>query len=99
MTMAIDQTELALNLCTQLQAAAESIMRGVEDIARLKDQKESAGVDFTAAGVEAKLAASSLRQADGNAFNSVISSGAATKTWLEANFHDDNFQKVRSGGR
>lgn len=96
--MAIDQTQVALNLCSQLMDAADCIMRGVEGIARLKDQKESAGIDFTAQAVEDALAASALRHADGAAFNSVISSGAAIKAWIEQGFHDDNLQRVRSGG-
>lgn len=96
--MPVNQTDLALNLCTRLQSAAEGIMRGVEDIDRIKNQKESAGVDLTSEDVETALAGSSLKHADGDAFNSVLTSGAAIKAWMEANFHDDNLQKVRSGG-
>jgi hypothetical protein len=93
--MAINQTDKALNLCTRLMAAATKVMEGVEELARLKDEKESAGVDFTAAPVETALSGSALKHANGTDFNNVLSSGAALKGWLETNFHDDILQKVR----
>ena len=94
--MAINQVDKALNLATNLIDAADQLMTAVFKLDALKAEKESSGVDFTAAAVEAALAAStSLRHVDGTALNNVITSGAATKTWLEQNFHDDNFQKVR----
>ncbi|WP_435016699.1 hypothetical protein TA3x_004273 [Tundrisphaera sp. TA3] len=95
--MAIDQTSLAMNLCTKIQTAADEIMRGVTSLAALKEQKESAGVDFTAVAFETALSNSTLKHANGDAFNSVISSGTLLKAWLEENYHDDNFQKVRGG--
>lgn len=96
--MPTDQTALALNLCTQLQAGAEAIMKGIEAIDRLKGQVESAGIDLESPEVEAALAASSLKHAAGADFVAVLGTGAATKAWLEENWHDDILQKVRGGG-
>jgi hypothetical protein len=93
--MAVDVTEKALNICSRLVTASDRLMQSVSELAALKDEKESSGIDFTAAAVESALSESSLKHADGAAFNGVLSSGATLKTWLETNFHDDNFQKVR----
>ena len=93
--MPIDVTDKAKNLCSRLMAAATKVMEGTEELANLKDEKESAGLDLTDEEVEAALAASDLKHAEGADFNNVISSGAALKTWLEGAFHDDVFQKVR----
>jgi hypothetical protein len=93
--MAVDTTDKALNLCTRLADAANRLMIAVEDLANLKDEKESAGLTLTAAEIEAALDASSLKHADGTDFDNVISSGAAVKTFLVTNFHDDIFAKVR----
>lgn len=91
----MDTTSKALNICTRLMNASDLLMRAVADLAALKDEKESSGIDLTAAAVEAAIANSDLKHADGDAFNAVITSAAALKSWLETNFHDDNFQKVR----
>lgn len=93
--MAVNQTDKALNLCSRLQSAANGVMQAVEQLSVLKDEKESSGVDFTAQALEDALGTSVLKHTEGNDWNNVLSSGAALKTWLEANFHDDVFQKVR----
>jgi Tfp pilus assembly protein PilX len=93
--MPVSQVDKALNLCTRLMAAAGALMDAVEELQNLKDEKESSGVDFTAAAVETALGTSVLKHANGTDFNNVLSSGAAAKTWLETNFHDDIFDKVR----
>lgn len=93
--MPVDPTDKALNLCSRLMAASIQLMDAVALFAALKDEKESAGLTLTAAAIEAAIAASTLKHANGDAFNAVIGSSAALKTWLEQNFHDDNFQKVR----
>lgn len=95
--MAIDQIDVALDLCSALQNASAAIMQGVEIIVAVRDQKESAGIDFAAPDFVAALEKSALKHASGDTFNSVISSGVALKSWMESNFHDDNFQKVRGG--
>ena len=94
--MAVDVTEKALNMCSRLAIAANQLMEAVETLNALKEEKESAGLNLTAAAVEAALAASSLKHASGTNFNNVISSGAALNTWLTTNFHDDIFDTVRS---
>lgn len=91
----MDLTAKALNLCSRLMTAAEQVMQGVEELHALKNEKESSGIDFTAQDVEDALAASSLKHTEGDHWNAVLTSGDALKTWLETNFHDDNFQKVR----
>lgn len=93
--MAVDVTQKALNICSRLMNATNSLMQAVEELYNLKNEKESAGLDLTAAAVESAISASSLKHANGTDFNNVISSGAALKTWLETNFHDDVFDKVR----
>lgn len=91
-----DVTLKALNLCSRLANAADKVMQGVEELYNLKNEKESSGLDLTAQAVEDALEASALKHATGTNFNSVLSSGAALKTWLEAEFHDDIFHTVRS---
>lgn len=93
--MAVNQTDKALNLASRLVAASSQLMGAVEQLAALKDEKESSGVDFTVATIQTALGISSIKHVDGAALNSILSSAAALKTWLEANFHDDNFQKAR----
>lgn len=93
--MALNQTDKALNIASSLVDAADQLMTAVERLAALKDEKESSGIDFTAGAIETALAASALKHVDGAALNGVLSSGAATKAWLESTFNDDNFQKAR----
>ena len=93
--MPVDVTNKALNICTRLMQAADQVMQATEELYNLKNEKESAGLDLTAAAVESAISASSLKHANGTDFNNVISSGAALKTWLETNFHDDVLSKVR----
>ncbi len=94
--MAIDVTQKALNLATDLMNACDALMNALERLNDLKDEKESAGVDFTAAAVESALTASAtLKHIDGNSLNNVLTSGAALLAWMVSNFHDDNLQKVR----
>ncbi len=88
-------TDKSLNLCDRLMKTSAKLMEAVEEFAALLAEKESSGLDFTEATFEAKLATSGLKHANGDAFNGVLTSGAAVKTFLETNFHDDNFQKVR----
>ena len=93
--MAAIITDKALNICSRLQNAADALMGAVEELSALKDEKESSGIDLTVAAVVTTLENSSLKHATATNFNNVISSGAALKTWLETNFHDDIFQAVR----
>ena len=93
--MAAITTDKALNICSRLQNAADALMGAVEELSALKDEKESSGIDLTVAAVVTALENSSLKHATATNFNNVISSGAALKTWLETNFHDDIFQAVR----
>jgi len=90
-----DVTVKTVNLCRSLMDASVQLMDAVAKLEALKDEKESSGLDFTTAGNESALAASDLKHASGANFDAVISSGAALKTFLVTNFHDDNFQKVR----
>lgn len=91
----MDTTAKCLNICSRLMNAADQLMKAVQDLSNLKDEKESSGLDLAAKGNVDALAGSSLKHATGDDFNNVLSSGAALKKWLEDNFHDDNFQKVR----
>jgi len=94
--MAVETTDKALNLCSRLMSAADQLMGAVEQLAALKNEKESSGLDLTAAAVETALGASpALKHASGTNFNNVITSGAAINAWLEAEFHDDIMQSVR----
>lgn len=93
--MAVDVTDKALNLCSKLMQAADDLMNAIERLSDLKDEKESSGLDLTSTAIEDALDASSLKHADGNDFNNVISSGAAIKTFMVSNFHDDVLSKVR----
>jgi hypothetical protein len=95
MKMAVLVVDKALNLCSKLQSAADLIMKGLEQLAQLKDEKESSGLDLTDAAVEAALAASALKHANGDNFNNVITSGAAIKAWMESQNHDDILHTVR----
>ncbi len=89
-----DVAKKAVYLCTRLMSASDKLMQAVYELDLLKTEKESSGLDLTSAAIEAALA-ESLPHCDGTLFNSVLSSTAALKTWLESNGHDDNFQKVR----
>ena len=93
--MAVDQTAKALNLASRMVAASDQLMRAVETLINLKDEKESSGVDFTAQAVEDALAESSLKHLDGNALNGVLSSSVAVRDFMVTSFHDDNYQRVR----
>src|SRR5262245_53211616 len=96
-TITSGQVPKALNICSRLMDAAERLMIAIEDLANLKDEKESAGIDLTDDGglVNAALLESSLSHATGTNFENVISSGAAIKSFMETNFHDDVLQMVR----
>ena len=89
------KADKALNLCSRAASACDLIMSGIEQLAALKAEKESSGLNLTAAETEAALAASSLKHANGDNFNSVLGGGATLKTWMEDQFLDDVFQAVR----
>lgn len=93
--MAANKVDKSLNLCTKLMQSASKVMEAVEELQRYKDEKESAGLNLTDAAFETALETSTLKHATGTNFNNVLSSGAALKTWIEANFHDDIFDAVR----
>lgn len=92
--MAIVQTDKALNLATRVVAASELLMRAMEQLVALKDEKESAGIDFVAFDTD-YAATEGLKHVDGARLNNVLSSTAAVQTFLTTNFHDDIFQAAR----
>jgi hypothetical protein len=96
-TILATEVDKAMNICSRLMEAADRLMTAVEDLANLKSELERSGLDLTDDGglVNAALAASSLKHATGTHFENVVSSGATLKTWIETEFHADNFQRVR----
>lgn len=93
--MAVNTNNKALNICTEIMAAAEALMGAVEALSALKDEKESSGLNLQAAEFQTILENSPLAHASGLDFDNVLTSGAAIKTFMVSNFHDDILQKVR----
>lgn len=92
-----DTTAKGLNICSRLMDAASRLMVAVENLANLKEELESSGVDLTDAGglMAIALSNSNLKHASGVDFENVVTSGAAIKNFMVTNFHDDILQKVR----
>lgn len=86
-----DTTSKALNLATKICAQADALMNSVRLLDALTQEHSGSGIDF--AGMD--FSGTTLKHVTGDDVNLVLSSAAATKTWLEEQFHDDNFDKVR----
>jgi hypothetical protein len=94
--MAIDTTNKALDLATQLAQQSGALMDAVRAMVALKEEVERGGILFAPGGVAMSFADTALRHTDGDGINNVITSAVALKGWLDANFHSDNFDQARS---
>ena len=93
--MAVSQVDKTLNLCSRLAKAADTLMIAIEQLDSLLAQKEDSEIDLKSVVIEDALSTSSLKHADGDVFNAVLSSGSELRKWLRDNGHEANFQKAR----
>ena len=92
--MAIDQTNKALNIASETVDAVQKFMEAVETLRALEDERTSSGLTLT--DFDTDFAASSVKHVDGAALNAALNTSIpAIWTFMTANFHDDNLQKVR----
>jgi len=92
--MAIDLTDKALNLASEIVNEAEKFMTALENLRNLEDERAAAGI--TLGDYDADYLLGSLKHIDGAALNGAINTSIpAIWTFMTANNHDDNLQKVR----
>jgi hypothetical protein len=91
--MAKDTTDKAMDLARQLVKLSDDIMIAMEKGIAIRDEKEGAGIDFTA--LDATLATSDLRHVTSADLNNAITSFVAFATWAKEGFRDDVWQACR----
>lgn len=92
--MAISQNNKALNIATDTVDATQKFMEAIETLRALEEERAAAGLTLT--DFDDDFAASSVKHVDGAAINAVLNTSIpAIWTFMTANFHDDNLQKVR----
>ena len=92
--MAIDQTDVALNIGSKTVDATVKFLDAIEALQSLEDQRVAAGLTLT--DFDADYATSSLKHLDGAALNAILNTSIpAIWTFMTTNNHDDNLQKAR----
>lgn len=92
--MAIDQTDVALNLGSKTVDAAVKFLDAIEALQSLEGQRVSAGL--TLADFDDAYAASGLKHVNGAALDAIINTSIpAIWAFMTTNNHDDNLQKAR----
>lgn len=92
--MAIDQTDVALNLGSKTVDAAVNFLDAIEALQSLEDQRIAAGLTLT--DFDDAYADSGIKHVDGAALDAIINTSVpAIWTFMTTNNHDDNLQKAR----
>ena len=92
--MAIDQTDVALNLASKTVDATVKFLGAIEAIQSLEDQRAAAGLTLT--DYDAAFETSGIKHMDGAALNAILNTSIpAIWAWMVTNNHDDNLQKAR----
>lgn len=89
--MAIDQTQKRKTLAISLVQNTTNLLDSLNTLIELSSQYSTAGMAF----VDADFAVPGLMQLDSTSAAAVFTSAAATKAWIDANFHTTNFEKAR----
>lgn len=92
--MAINQSDVALNLGSKTVDAAVKFLDAIEALQSLEEQRIAAGLTLTA--FDAIFAASSIKHMNGAALDAIINTSIpAIWSFMTTNNHDDNLQKAR----
>lgn len=92
--MAIDQTNVALNLGSKTVDAAVKFLDAIEALQSLEEQRDTVGLDLS--DFDTIYAASAIKHMDGADLTAILfTSIPAIWTFMVANNHDDNLQKAR----
>lgn len=92
--MAIVLGNKAKNIGSEIVQHSEKLMQAIEGLIALEAERSTAGV--TLADHDAVYAdAGGLQHATGADYQAALTSAAALKAWLDANFHSGNFNRVR----
>ena len=99
--MAIDRTDVALNLGSKTVDATVKFLDAIEALQSLEEQRGSAGVTLTA--FDAAFASSSIKHMDGASLDAILNTSIpeiwkfmiGDVTAVLGQQHDDNLQKAR----
>jgi hypothetical protein len=89
-------TQKQLALASSIASRAGTLMDAIRELIELKEEVERAGIQYAPGGTPVDFTGTSLSHTDGNGINNAITSAVALKTWLDTNFHSDNFDHVRA---
>lgn len=100
--MAIDQTNIALDMGSKTVNAVDNLMEAIEELQSIEDQRIAAGIDLT--DFNDDFVNSGISHVDGVSLNAVLNTSipeiwkftTGDVTAVLGQQHDDNLQKVRS---
>jgi hypothetical protein len=81
--MAIDQTNVALNIASKTVQATTQLLEAFEELEDILTQATQAGINMTA--FDAALATSDVKHVDGATINKLATIIPALQTWLAGN--------------
>lgn len=92
--MAIDQTDVALNLGSKTVDATVKFLDAIEALQSLEEQRDTVGLNLS--DFDVALAKSSIKHMDGADLTAILfTSIPAIWSFMTTNNHDDNLQKAR----
>lgn len=89
--MAINQVDKRRNMASKLIAQSTALMDALNALSALANEYSSSGLTF----VDSDFENTSMQHVDAAAMTAVITNANNLKTYLEAQFMDDVFLKVR----
>ncbi len=92
--MAIDQTDVALNLGSKTVDATVKFLDAIEVLESLEDQRDTVGLNLS--GFDTAYENSAIKHMNGADLTAILfTSIPAIRAFMTANNHDDNLQKAR----
>lgn len=92
--MAIDQTDVALNMGSKTVDAAVKFLDAIEELESLESQRDTIGL--TLSSFDAAFALSGIKHVNGTSLTDILfTSIPAIRAFMTTNNHDDNLQKAR----
>lgn len=93
--MAIDQTAKVLNIALNTMTLTNNLMHSIEALVALEAERMTAGITLSSFDAVIININTQTKHASGSDFQSALTSAVALKSWIDANFHSTNFNKVR----
>jgi hypothetical protein len=92
--MAADASRKAINICRDVTTLSDLIMQSLYALNDLEQERSTAGITLSNYDT-AITGGDDTKQATGADYQAALTSAGTLRTWLDANFHSTNLNRVR----